>query len=172
MNDLDEYKVVSDQSVVNNEPRYKNCALCFANTIAVAMTSEQCAAEQNGAQCVSIWGQNELLEGLWMCFWDQRPGWMWPKWSQGRLPQFRPSILGFFWSPFWKIFEIHTALKDEVCFRCAFGSEIWSKFNEFGFQIRTKWRWDLTISSDMRKVDFWTTVRVFLMIFVVVKQLM
>ena len=53
MNDLDEYKVVSDQSLVNNEPRYKNCALCFANT--------NCPRDDNRTVCSGTkWGPMRL----------------------------------------------------------------------------------------------------------------
>ena len=67
---------------------------------------------ENWLQMGSIWGQNEMLEGLGRRLWDQQPGLMSSNWSQGRLPQFRPSILGSFWTSFWKIFETHAALKD------------------------------------------------------------
>ena len=123
--------------------------------------SEQLAEGENGVQLASIWGQNELLEGLGRCLWDQEPGLMWPKGSQGRLPQFRYSILGPFWATFWKTLETKTASKDEACFRCILGTEIGSKIDRFWDQIRTRWRRHFTIRSEMRKVDFWTTVHAF-----------
>ena len=152
---------MSDLQFLNSEPRYTNCELNFVKEIWPGRYVRTAWRHDNWLQMGSIWGQNELLEGLRRRLWDQQPGLVSSKWSQGRLPQFRPRILGSFWTSFWKIFEIHTALKDDVCFRCVFGSETWSKFHEFWFQIRTKWGWHLTISSEMRKVDFWTTVHVF-----------
>ena len=129
--------------------------------IALAMMSEQVAEGENGVQLASIWDQNELLEGLWRGLWDEEPRLRWPKWPQGHFPQFRSSILGSFLSSFWKTLTLKQHRKNEVCFRCGFWSEIWLKSVGFGYQIRTKWRWYFTISSEMRKVDFWTRVLVF-----------
>ena len=86
---------------------------------------------------------------------------MWPKGSQGRLPQFRQRILGPFWATFWKTLETKTASKDEVCFMHTFGVEIWSTNDGFCYQFHTLWRWYFTISYEIRKVYFWTTVQVF-----------
>ena len=138
----------------------RSCALWFTNKIALAMMSEQLAEGENEVQLASIWGQNELLEGLWRCLWDQEARLIWPKGSQGRFSQFRPSILGSFLVSFWKTWETKTASIDEVCVRCTFGIEFWSKNNRFWYQIRTEGRSYFSISSEMRKVDFWTTVHV------------
>ena len=125
------------------------------------MMSEQLAEGENEVQVASIWGQNELLEELWRCLWDQEARLIWPKGSQGRFSQFRSSILGSFLVSFWKTWETKTASIDEVCVRCTFGIEFWSKNNRFWYQIRTEGRSYFSISSEMRKVDFWTTVHVF-----------
>ena len=82
-------RLCSDQKVANKELRYRSCALWLTNKSAPVMMSEQLAEGGNGVQLASIWGQNELLEGLGRCLWDQEPGLMCPKGSQGRLPQFR-----------------------------------------------------------------------------------
>ena len=123
--------------------------------------SEQLAEGENAVQFASIWGQNEVLEGLGRCLWDQEPGLMWPKGSQGRLPQFRQSILGSFWATFRKTLETKTASKNKVCFRCILGNEIKLKIDRFWDHIRTGWRRHFTIRSEMRKVDFWTIVHAF-----------
>ena len=49
------------------------------------MMSEQPEEIENGVQICSIWGQNEQLGGLWKGLWDQQPGLMSSKWSQGCL---------------------------------------------------------------------------------------
>ena len=122
---------------------------------------EQLAEGENEVQLASIWGQNELLEALWRCLWDQEARLIWPKVSQGRFYQFRSSILVPFLASFWKTLETKTASIDEVCFRCTFGIEFWFKNDRFWYQIRTEGRSYFSISSEMRKVDFWTTVHVF-----------
>ena len=68
---------------------------------------------------------------------------------------------GPFLASFWKTLETKTASIDEVCFRCTFGIEFCSKNDRFWYQIRTERRLYLSLSSEMRKVDFWTTVHVF-----------
>ena len=60
---------------------------------------------------------------------------IWPKGSQGRFSQFRSSILGSFLVSFWKTWETKTASIDEVCVRCTFGIEFWSKNNRFWYQM-------------------------------------
>ena len=131
--------------------------------------TKQLAEGENEVQLASIWRQNECLEGLGRDLWDQTLGLMWPKGSQGRMYQFRSSILGFVWETFWKTLASKMASKDEVCFRCTFGIEIRSKIYGFWYQIRTEWRWYVTRSSEKRKVDFWTTVHAFWWILVVSK---
>ena len=117
---------------------YRSCALWLTNKIAHAMMSEQLAEGENKVQLASVWGQNALLDGLGRCLWDQEPTLLWPKRSQGRLPQFRHSILEAFWASFWKTLEAKTASQDEVCFRYTFGFEIWWKKCRFWYQIQTE----------------------------------
>ena len=143
---------------MNSEPRYRNCALCLVNKNCLVRTA---CRGTNGAQLASIWGQNHVLEGLWRCLWDQKPGLMWPKWSQARFPQFRPSILGSFWTQFWKTFKTKASSTNEVPFTCVLGIGFSLKFDGISCLLRTKWRCDLSISSEMCKVYFWTTVHVF-----------
>ena len=60
-----------------------------------------------------------------------------------------------------KTLETKTASINKVCFRCTFGIEFWYKNVRFWYQIRAgEWSY-FSISSEMRKVDFWTTVHVF-----------
>ena len=108
-----------------------------------------------------MWPQNEQLGGLCKRVCDQQPVLMSSRWSQGRRAQFRSSIFGSFWTSFWNTWGAKTGPKEEVCCRCTFGSEICLKNCWFWFQIRTEWRWYVTRSSEMRNVDFWTTVHAF-----------
>ena len=69
-------------------------SLWFTNKIAPAMMSEQLAEGENEVQLASTWGQNELLEALWRCLWDQEARLIWPKGSQGDFTQFRYAVWG------------------------------------------------------------------------------
>lgn len=162
MNDEDAYKVVLRSISCKQWTPVTEAVHCgFLTKTVLAMMSEQFAEGENGVPLIPLWGQNEILEGLGRCLWHQEPGLMWSKCPSGRFAQFRPSILGSFWTICWKTLDTKTASKDAVCFRCVFGIEIWWKIDGFWAQIRTKGRWYFTISSEMRKIDFWTTVHVF-----------
>ena len=154
-------RLCSDKWVMNSGSRYRNCVLCSANKNWTSNNVWTAGSWRKWVQLASIWSQNELLEGLWRRLWDQEAGLISPKGSLGWFAQFRPSILEGFSTSFWNTLDTESASKDEVSFRCNFGIEFWSNIDRFWYKMRTEWRSYFVKSSEMRKVDFWTTVHVF-----------
>ena len=110
-------RLCSDDWGLNNEFPYRSGALWLTSKIDPAKLSEQLAKKEQVVQLDCIWGKNELLQGLGSWLSDHVLSLIRPKGAQGRLRQFRSSILGAFWDTFWKILRTKTAFKDELCFR-------------------------------------------------------
>ena len=94
------------------------------------MMSEQPEEIENGVQICSIWGQNEQLGGVWKGLWDQQPGLMSSKWSQGCLSpvpiKHFGTVLDLILEDFWDKNDGKRWSLFQMCFRARNLMTFWS----------------------------------------------